>query len=157
MQVACLVQHLSGGFCQFDFGRGTIPQVEYEIALTVFPVANKCGASYLTISNGDGAGVHAVNAEPLDVQPTKIVVTEGRDNATGGAEAGHLVDKDSGRSTRERAYQFEGLTKTGPRDDGYYLDQHFTQSCDFAQFGSSFGASAAGTYRSEPRMTENAR
>ena len=101
--------------------------VENEIPCAVFPVADKSAAGRPVRNGGDGRYVHAVTAQPLDVEAAEIVIANSRDNAGAAAATRDLIDENGGRAAWKGADQRLRLEKAVAHCRRHDFHEDFTR------------------------------
>src|SRR5690606_11909254 len=96
---------------QPDMPVGAVTDIEDEIAVARFPVADESAAGDGILVDTDGRDVDAVFAQTLDIEPAEIVVAHARHHGAGMSLAGQLVDEDRRSAGGKRADQLDRLAK----------------------------------------------
>ena len=78
----------------------------------------------------DCLDIHAVVAEPIQVHPAEVVVSDATDDAARLTELGDLVDEDRGSTARKGPYQLQRLAKAMTWLIRHDLHEDLTESHD---------------------------
>ena len=86
--------------------------VENKIARTIRAIADKGAARRPVGVNVDAADVDVIPFEPLEIDSTKIIVANGRDQRNGLANSCGLISENGGGPRREGTCQWDCLKKS---------------------------------------------
>src|SRR5256885_6107147 len=93
MEVRAVLEHGLVDLLGLQLCRGAVGDVEDEVALAAVAVGDEGAARDGALAHGDGAGVHPVAAQAVDVEPAKIIIAHAADDGGRMPQPGHRSEE----------------------------------------------------------------
>ena len=128
--MVALSKKFQRSFCQPQLTASAVLDVEHEVAVSVVAVPDERAARHIGRMDLDCFDVDAVVAEPIQVHPAEVVVSDAADDAARLTELGDLVDEDRRSTAREGPDQSQRLAKAMTSLVRHDLHEDLTESYD---------------------------